>query len=147
MRRVWPPTAAVAIGLALVSTAASKPRPRPAPIARHSVQTLAITPPADVTAPVVGPCSVGSSSYCAVVIFSYGFSGGVPPYHLVCNFDSPAVLLMGHHTISCIGQDSEADSTPPSTFEATVTPAVTSFSPTSGGLRRRSRSWAWAFRT
>ena len=90
------------------------PPPPPPPPA-----TLKITPPADIT---VAADSVCVQSNCVQVSYSYTVTGGYPPYHLVCNLDSGMYFLVGSHVISCFAQDSRGNSTPPSTFNLTVTP-------------------------
>lgn len=99
--------------LTVTDSGASPPPPPPPPA------MLAITPPADMTIQAASPCR--ENTYCAVLVYSYTITGGSPPYTLDCNFPSGSVLPVGSYTISCTGQDSEDDSTPPATFEVTVT--------------------------
>ncbi len=91
------------------------PGPPPPPPA-----ALSISPPAAITVAATGPCG---QTYCATASYSFTVSGGYPPYNLVCNLPSGGQFTVGTHTISCLAQDSKGDSTPPASFQLTVTPA------------------------
>jgi uncharacterized membrane protein YgcG len=98
------------------------PPPPPPPM-------LAIAAPADISVTADSVCGATS---CAAVSFSFGVTGGYPPYTLVCNFYSGNLFLVGTHPVSCLAQDSVGNSTPQASFNVTVTAPVTS-PPTGGG--------------
>lgn len=80
--------------------------------------TLAISPPADVTEPATVVCG---QSDCAEVDYTFTVTGGTPPYRLVCNLP-PGLFIVGTHVVSCLAQDSLGNSTPQASFTITVTP-------------------------
>ena len=84
-----------------------------------SVDTLTITPPADIT---VTADSVCAQSNCAQVFYTFTVTGGYPPYNLVCNLPSGGMFLVGVHTVFCLAQDSKGDSTGNASFTLTVNP-------------------------
>jgi hypothetical protein len=84
-----------------------------------SVDTLAITPPADIT---VTADSVCGQSNCAQVSYTFTVTGGYPPYNLVCNLPSGGMFLVGVHTVFCLAQDSRGNSTGNASFTLTVNP-------------------------
>src|SRR5579875_3423090 len=81
---------------------------------------LTITAPADMTVTADQVCG---QSNCAQVFYTFTVSGGYPPYNLICTpVNSGGMFLVGTHTVSCLAQDSEDDSTPYASFTLTVLP-------------------------
>jgi uncharacterized membrane protein YgcG len=84
-----------------------------------SVDTLTITPPADIA---VTADSVCGQSNCAQVSYTFTVTGGYTPYNLVCNLPSGGMFLVGVHTVFCLAQDSKGNSTGNASFTLTVNP-------------------------
>jgi hypothetical protein len=111
---------------ALTVTPGGPPPPPPPP----PPATLAISPPADITAAATTPCL---STYCVPVSFTFTVTGGFPPYNLICNFYSGNLFTVGAHTVSCLAQDSRGNSTPEASFIVTITPVASSSGGGTGG--------------
>lgn len=98
-----------------------------APAAR--LDMLTITPPPDMTVTADALCGQAD---CAQVYFTFTVTGGTPPYNLICTPEgSGGFFHVGIDTVSCLAQDSEADSTPYASFTLTVDPPASG--PTGGG--------------
>ena len=89
--------------------------------------SLTITPPANMSVQASLPCPTNTSLACGVITYTYGITGGAPPYNLICNVPSGSIEPVGSYVIRCMGQDREDDSTPYQTFDVTITPPTTPF--------------------